>query len=114
MSEYRNFTLDYLDPTPVCTVRKFPSNTRKTSWPLAHAVQQVALLDNGPGKEAEAEMEGDEDRSHSRQLHLYWKQTSFPDLAVREYGQGGGPRGQHLLQCPCTRLVLLAGTYPHT
>ena len=59
-------TQDDLDPTPVCTVRKFPSNTHTTSWPLAHEVQQVALLDNGPGKEAEAEMEGDEDRSHSR------------------------------------------------
>ena len=108
-------TQDDLDPTPVGTLRKFPSNTHMNSLALAHEAQQVALLENERGKEAEAETEGDEDRSHPRQLLLYWKQTSFPDLAVREDGQGGGPQGQHLIQCPCTRLLLQSGTTcPHT
>ena len=66
MAEYRNYTPPSVDPTPVCTARKFPSNIRNSSWSRAHAVQQVSLLDNGPGKDAEAEVEGDEDRSHSR------------------------------------------------
>ena len=48
-------TQDDLDPTPVCTVRKFPSNTHMNSLALAHEAQQVALLENERGKEAEAQ-----------------------------------------------------------
>jgi len=61
-------TQDDLDPTPVCTLRKFPSNTHMNSLPQAHEALLVAPLKNERGKEAEAESEGDEDRSHPRQL----------------------------------------------
>jgi hypothetical protein len=61
-------TQDDLDPTPVGTLHMFPSNTHMNSLPQAHEALLVAPLKNERGKEAEAESEGDEDRSHPRQL----------------------------------------------